>query len=57
MPDIWAEAAYAVQSEMALQPDDILLRRTNLALKVPAEAAQVSESLKENLPHLRNGKA
>ena len=55
MPDIWAEAAYAVKTEMALQPDDILLRRTNIGLKVPAEAAQVAENLKENLPNLRNG--
>jgi len=55
MPDIWAEAVYAVQAEMALQPDDILLRRTNIGLKVPAEAAQVGENLKKTLPNLRNG--
>ena len=49
MPDIWAEAEFAVRSEMAVEPDDILLRRTHVGLKDPKEAKQVAELVREKL--------
>jgi glycerol-3-phosphate dehydrogenase len=49
MPDIWAEAAFAVQKEMAVRSEDILFRRTHLALKEPRESFQVAEKIKEKL--------
>jgi glycerol-3-phosphate dehydrogenase len=49
LPDIWAEAAYAAQAEMAFEPEDILMRRTNMALKHPAAARQLIERLREKL--------
>lgn len=49
MPDIWAEAAYAVQTEMAVQPDDILLRRTKLGIKEPHESTQIIEMVRKKL--------
>jgi glycerol-3-phosphate dehydrogenase len=49
MPEIWAEAAYAACAEMAVQPDDILMRRTQIGLKDPVEATQVVEILKNRL--------
>jgi glycerol-3-phosphate dehydrogenase len=55
MPDIWAEAAFAVQSEMAVRSDDILLRRTHLAIKEPKESSQVAGKIREKL-NLPNGK-
>lgn len=49
MPDIWAEAVYAAQTELAVVPDDIIMRRTHVALKAPSMAAQVAEKIKESL--------
>ena len=49
MPDIWAEAAFAVQNEMAVRPEDILFRRTHLALKEPLESSQVAGKIREKL--------
>src|SRR5262249_30776585 len=49
LPDIWAEAAYAARTEMALQPDDILLRRTKIGLKDPAESTQIYNLIKEKI--------
>ncbi len=49
MPDIWAEVAYAISAEMAVYPDDILMRRTQIGVKDPLEAAQVSDLLSEKL--------
>lgn len=49
MPDIWAEAAFAVQSEMAVRSEDILFRRTHVALKEPLESSQVAEKIREKL--------
>lgn len=49
LPEIWAEAAYAARNEMALHPDDILERRTHVALKQPLRASQVTEKLRETL--------
>jgi len=49
LPDIWAEAEYAVQTEMALQPDDILLRRTKLGIQDPREAAHIVEIVRKKL--------
>ena len=45
MPDLLAEAVYAARAEMALRPDDILLRRTNLGLTEPADSSQVIDSV------------
>jgi len=47
MPDILAEAVHAAQAEMALQPDDVLLRRTQIGLKQPALALEVISILRE----------
>jgi glycerol-3-phosphate dehydrogenase len=47
MPDILAEAVHAAQAEMALQPDDVLLRRTQVGLKEPVLALQVVDLMKE----------
>jgi len=47
MPDILAEAVHAARAEMALQPDDVLLRRTQVGLKEPARASQVLELMRE----------
>jgi glycerol-3-phosphate dehydrogenase len=49
MPDIWAEAVYAAQAEMAMQPDDILFRRTQIGLKDPAESSQITALIQEKL--------
>jgi glycerol-3-phosphate dehydrogenase len=49
MPDIWAEAAFAVQSEMAVRSEDILFRRTHVALKEPLESSQVAGKIREKL--------
>jgi len=49
MPDIWAEAAFAVQKEMAVRSEDILFRRTHLALKEPRESSQVAVTIREKL--------
>jgi len=49
MPDIWAEAEFAVRSEMAQEPEDILIRRTHVGLKDPEEAKQVTELVREKL--------
>ena len=49
MPDIWAEAAFAVQKEMAVRSEDILFRRTHLALKEPRESSQVAGKIREKL--------
>jgi glycerol-3-phosphate dehydrogenase len=49
MPDIWAEAAHAAQAEMALKPDDVLLRRTQIGLKDPVNSSQATESVKETI--------
>jgi glycerol-3-phosphate dehydrogenase len=49
MPDIWAEAAFAVQKEMAVRAEDILFRRTHLALKEPRESSQVAVKIRETL--------
>lgn len=49
MPDIWAEAVYAAQTELAVVPDDIVTRRTHVALKAPEMAAQIAEKIEENL--------
>ena len=54
LPDIWAEAVFAVRQEMAQEPDDILFRRTHVALKAPRESAQISERIKEKIDRLRN---
>jgi glycerol-3-phosphate dehydrogenase len=56
MPDIWAEAAYAAKTEMALEPEDVLIRRTNVGLKDPAEAAQIVDIVKEKLFEFRGGR-
>ncbi len=47
MLDILAEAVHAAQAEMALRPDDVLLRRTQVGVKEPAMASQVSDLMKE----------
>lgn len=47
-PDVWAQAAYAVDQEWALTPEDVLRRRTTLALRGLATAeveARVGELL------------
>lgn len=49
LPDIWAEAAYAVENEMALRPDDILLRRTKVGIKKPAYAIYLADIMKKTL--------
>ncbi len=49
LPDIWAEAVFAAREEMARLPDDILLRRTNVALKAPKESAQLLEKIRQKL--------
>lgn len=49
MPDIWAEAAYAARAEMAIQPEDVLLRRTHVGLKEPREAARIVDAVTEKL--------
>jgi len=55
MPDILAEAAHAAQAEMALQPEDVLLRRTHVGLKYPAKALQVTELMKELISRFVSG--
>jgi glycerol-3-phosphate dehydrogenase len=55
MPDIWAEAAFAVKSEMAVCSDDILFRRTHVALKKPPESSQVAEKIREKLNLVNDG--
>jgi glycerol-3-phosphate dehydrogenase len=47
MPDILAEAVHAAQAEMALQPEDVLLRRTQVGVKEPATASQAADLMKE----------
>jgi glycerol-3-phosphate dehydrogenase len=47
MPDILAEAVHATQAEMALRPEDVLLRRTQVGLKEPSLASQVINLMKE----------
>jgi glycerol-3-phosphate dehydrogenase len=47
MPDIWAEAVYAAQNELAIATDDILMRRTHLALKDPVKSAQVADKIRK----------
>ena len=54
LPDIWAEAAYAAKAEMAVEADDVLLRRTHVALKEPQKAAQISEKVYEKLTTIRD---
>ncbi len=54
LPDIWAEAAFAAREEMARLPDDILLRRTQLALKAPKESAQLSDKIKQKINRFGN---
>jgi glycerol-3-phosphate dehydrogenase len=49
MPDIWAEAVFAVQREMAVRSDDILFRRTHVALKEPLGSSQVAGKISEKL--------
>jgi len=49
MPDIWAEAVYAAQTELAVVPDDIVMRRTHVALKAPEMAAQLAEKIEESI--------
>lgn len=49
LPDIWAEAAYAVRTEMAVRSEDVLLRRTHVALKEPQEAARLADKISEKL--------
>jgi glycerol-3-phosphate dehydrogenase len=49
MPDIWAQAVYSTLSEMAVHPEDILMRRTQIGVKDPIEAAQVIELLRKTL--------
>lgn len=49
LPYLWAEAEYAVEAEMALQPDDILMRRTKLGLKHPKGSSQVAEKMLDTL--------
>jgi glycerol-3-phosphate dehydrogenase len=49
MPDIWAEAAFAVQHEMAVRSDDILFRRTHVAVKEPLKSLQVTGKIREKL--------
>ncbi len=49
MPDIWAEAVYAAQAEMAVQPEDVLLRRTKVGLIEPKEARQITDKIEEKL--------
>jgi glycerol-3-phosphate dehydrogenase len=56
LPDIWAEAAYAAQSEMAVEPDDVLLRRTKIGLKEPAESAQLADLIKAKIRLFRGGR-
>jgi glycerol-3-phosphate dehydrogenase len=55
LPDIWAEAAFAVKSEMAVCCDDILFRRTHIALKKPPESSQVAEKIREKFNVLNDG--
>lgn len=49
LPDIWAEAAFAAREEMARTPDDVLVRRTHVALKAPEESAQISEKVRKKI--------
>ena len=49
MPDTWAEATYAARAEMAIQPDDILMRRTQVGIKDPVESSQLIDLLKQLL--------
>lgn len=53
LPDIWAEATFAVEHEMAVRAEDILLRRTHIALKAPHISSQVAEKIRQklNLPN------
>src|SRR5262249_45260590 len=53
MPDIWAEAAYAARSEMALRADDVLFRRTKIGLKEPAESSKIFKLVGKKLSSLR----
>lgn len=45
LPDTRAEAAYAARAEMAIQPDDILMRRTHVGVKDPADSPQAVDLL------------
>jgi len=52
LPDIWAEAVYAARAEMAMEAEDVLMRRTKVGLKEPHEAAQVVDSVKKTMTRL-----
>lgn len=54
MPDIWAEATFAVQHEMAVRAEDILFRRTNIGLKEPQNFTEIAEKIRKKL-NLPNG--
>ena len=49
LPDIWAEAYFAAKSEMAVRPEDILLRRTRVAVKESRKSAQITELVKKTI--------
>jgi len=54
LPDLWAEAAYAVRIEMAVDAEDVLMRRTKVGLQDPEEAAQVADLVRQRLPFFRD---
>jgi len=47
MPEVWAEVVYAAQTDMAVRPEDVLLRRTHLALKDPAGSGNLEGILQK----------
>ena len=37
-PDVWAQVRYAVEREWAVEPEDVMRRRTTLAIRGEADA-------------------